>query len=361
MATIEEIDRQYAQLALWRDAWGNDPAAGRNYDAQMQALVAQRNALAAQQAANNDAWHREHGTGDYAMSGAGGADDMMQRSRQSAFDYMKSVLADYGIDPDGTGLSAKIKDWIWQDKPVEWVKVELRKTDAYNKRFPGMAELIKRGQFMDEATYIAQEREYRNVLSGWGLPKGFYDDPTDFGKFIGGGVSVKEVDDRVRSAKTFLDNQNPAYRQALTELYGVREGEMLAYVLDSERAQSVIARQMKQAALSGAAESKGRFDLSAEESARYAGSLGQQYDTIGQDQIGALEESFAKLGEQADQDARLAYIDKEQYSRTDALDAALLSDSSKTLASQRRAAREQSRFSGSSSTNAATFARRGGA
>lgn len=282
------------------------------------------------------------------------------RQRTSAFETMQAILAGFGIDPDGSGLSATIRNWVFQDKPTEWIKVELRKTAAYNQRFPGMAELIKRGQFMSESEYIAQERAYRNVLTGWNLPSGFYDDPTDFGKFIANGVSVKEVDDRVRSAKTFLDSANPAYKQALQELYGVSEGGMLAYVLDADRAQSVIAKQMKQVALSGAAESKGRFDLSADEVAKYAGTLGEGYNSIGQDQINALEKSFSELGQQADQDARLSSIDQEIYNRKDALDAGLLNDTVKQTASQKRAERERNRFRGTSAVVSGTLSRRSG-
>lgn len=285
--------------------------------------------------------------------------DLLNRQRTSAFDTMQSILAGFGIDPSGSGLSATIKNWIWQDKPIEWVKVELRKTAEYNQRFPGMADLIKRGQFMDEATYIAQERAYRAVLNGWGLPPGFYDDPTDFGRFIANGVSVKELDDRVRSAKTFLDSANPAYKTALQELYGVGEGGMLAYVLDGDRAQSILTRQFKEAALMGSAESKGRFDLTADQAAKYAGTLGQQYDVIGVDQVNSLEQTMAQLGQMADQDERLSAIDQTAYSRTDALDAGLMNDTGKQMASQKRAERERNRFRGTTAVTTGTLARGG--
>jgi hypothetical protein len=284
---------------------------------------------------------------------------VLERQRTSAFDAMQSILAGFGIDPSGTGLAATIKNWVWQDKPAEWIRVELRKTAEYNKRFPGMAELIKRGQFMDEATYIAQERAYRSVLSGWNLPAGFYDDPSDFGKFIANGVSAKELDDRVRSAKTFLDSANPAYKSALQELYGVSEGGMLAYVLDGDRAQSVITRQMKEAATLGAAESKGRFDLTADQAAKYAGTLGQQYDVMGVDQVNSLEQTMAQLGQMADQDERLSAIDQTDYNRSDALDAGLMNDTGKQLASQKRAERERNRFRGTTAVTTGTLARGG--
>jgi hypothetical protein len=285
----------------------------------------------------------------------------LERNRTSAYDTMNAILAGFGIDTTGGGLASTIKNWIWDDKPTEWIKVELRKTAEYNKRFPGMADLIKRGQFMDEATYIAQERSYRAVLNGWGLPTGFYDDPSDFGRFIANGVSAKEVDDRVRSAKTFLDSSNPAYKQALTALYGVGEGSMLAYVLDGDRAQSIIQKQMKEAALSGSASSKGDFDLSADQTARYAETLGQNYDAIGADQIGALEKSMSELGRYADQNERFAAIDNEAFNRTDVLDAGLLNDTKKQLASERRGQREKARFSGTTAITKGSLSRNSGA
>lgn len=286
----------------------------------------------------------------------------IQARRTSAFDEMKAVLAQYGIDPDGTGLSATIRDWVWADKSVAAIKIELRNTKAYNDRFTGMADLIKKGQAISEAEYISQERSYRNVLQQWGLPTGFYDDPTDFGRFIANGVSVKELDDRVRSAKTFLDTAaDSTYKTALRDLYGITEGGMLAYVLDGDKAQSALQRQFKEAAFTGAAEKFG-FDLNAGQSATYGATLGAQFDSIGADQVQSLEATLSGLGVIAENQQKLAGVDRDTaFTRTDVLEAEVLNDNAKRQAAQTRRQRETARFSGTAAFGQGSLARNTGA
>lgn len=280
--------------------------------------------------------------------------------RTSAWDELYATLKQYGIDMDGGGLAATVKGWVFEDKTAASIMMNLRATDAYNKRFTGMAALIKRGQAISESEYIAQERSYANVLRQWNMPTGFYDDPADFGKFIANGVSVKELDDRIVSAKTFLDTSAPTeYKNALRDL-GVSEGGMLAHLLDGDVAQSVIQREVKTAAMQGAANING-FGLNTADAAKYGGTLGDQYNAFGVDQRNALEKNLAELGVQARNDVRLSSIDKENATLSDTLDANLLNDSAKLTASQRRALREGARFSGSSGVTTGSLSRNSGA
>lgn len=288
-------------------------------------------------------------------------DAQMQRQRDNVFDAVSSVLKQYGIDADGNGLSALVKQWAQQDKSAEWIKINLRDTSQYKARFPAMQELIQRGQAIDEMTYIAQEKSYRAVLSANDLPTGFYDGPEDYARFIANDVSVKELEDRVTSAKTFLDDRtDPAYKQALSEYYGISEGQMLAWVLDGDRAQASINRTIKSAALGGAASVAG-FDLNLDQAERFGATLGSQYDSFGADQQTTLQQTLNQLGQQATNDARLARIDQDAgFQKTDILEAGLLSDSTKQLASQARNRREANRFAGKSAITQGTLTRNRG-
>ncbi len=274
--------------------------------------------------------------------------DRLNRQRTSAWETMTSTFKSFGIDVDGTGLSQQVRDWVFSDKSEAFVMVELRKTAAYNNRFTGMADLIKRGQFMNEAQYIEMERAYRNTMTQWGIPTEFYDEYKDFGRFIANGVSVAEVDDRIRSAKEFLDTETPSdYRNALSAM-GISSGTLIAHLLNGDRAQSAIQREVKQAATMGAANQFG-FDLNVNEGLKYSTVLGDQFNTFGDDQRTALEKQYGELGIQASNDSRLAFIDRQDdFSKTDILDAELLNDNDKKLASQRRGEREKNRFAGKS-------------
>ena len=123
---------------------------------------------------------------------------------------------------------------------------------------------------------------------------------------------------------------------------------MMAHILDGDRAQNAIQKQIKQAATMGAANQYG-FNLDLTAGDRYSQVLGEEYNSFGDDQRRALEASYAKLGVTAANDERLASIDKDSaFTRTDVLDAELLNDNDKKSASQRRGEREKNRFSGSS-------------
>jgi hypothetical protein len=359
MADLSTYDQQYQNLqallgnSQWDQTW---------VQWQMQQVVAQRDAAAATIASENDAWHKAHGTGIYATGGGSTFDpyaDALNRQRESAYSTLYSMFKEWGIDMDGSGLAAQVKSWVFSDKSNDEIIMEFRKSDAYNKRFTGMADLIKRGQFMSEAEYIAQERAYRNVMVSWDLPKNFYDSYDDYGRFIANGVSVKELDDRIASAKTFLDSTDPNYRDALKNLYGVSDGGMLAYVLDGDKAQAVLQQQFKAATFSGSA-SQYDFNLTKDQAEMYGATLGDQFNRIGADQVNALKGQMASLDQVADNQESLSFIDNEAYTRTDTLDAEILSDSSKRAASERRALREKARFSGSSATNAGTLSRNSG-
>ena len=198
-------------------------------------------------------------------------------------------------------------------------------------------------------------------MTQWGIPTDFYDEYKDFGRFIANGVSVAEVDDRIRSAKEFLDTETPSeYRDALASM-GVSTGTMMAHLLDGDRAQSAVQREVKLAATMGAANQYG-FGLNAADGSRYSTVLGDQFNSFGDDQRAALEKQYSEMGAKASSDARLAFIDKSQdFTKTDILDAEILNDTTKQLASRQRGEREKNRFGGSSGFNPAiSFAKGSG-
>ena len=295
-----------------------------------------------------------------AAAQAAAAEEARKR-RTNVFETVSAVLKQYGIDADGTGLAALVRTWSQEDKSADWIRINLRDTSQYKARFPAMTELMARGQAIDEMTYIAQEKSYRAVLQANDLPAGFYDGPEDYARFIANDVSAKELSDRVVTAKTFLDaNTDPAYKNALQTYFGISEGGMLAYVLDGDRAQTSLQKQLKAAQFGGAAGMAG-FDLDASQAERYGATLGSQYDSFGSDARLSLQSTLSELGTQARNDERIAGIDQaNEFAKTDVLDAALMGDGEKKLASQARNRREAGRFSGRSAITEGTLSRQRG-
>jgi hypothetical protein len=118
-------------------------------------------------------------------------------------------------------------------------------SDAYKTRFAANETIAKRmkdgkgrpgDRLLTPFEYIKAEAGYRTILSEAGLPSGFYDTQDDFRRLIENSVSISELTDRVNIAKNALENADSNTKKALKDYYGWTEGELAAYMLDSEKA-----------------------------------------------------------------------------------------------------------------------------
>lgn len=119
-------------------------------------------------------------------------------------------------------------------------------SDAYRTRFAGNEIIRKRmadgkglpgDRLLTPAEYIRTEEAYKEIMSEAGLPAYFYDQPEDYAKFIGElGTSVAEITERVNIAKQALQNADQNIKTALQQYYGLSEGDLVAYLLDPEKA-----------------------------------------------------------------------------------------------------------------------------
>jgi len=287
---------------------------------------------------------------------------MVDETRETAKQTMRRIMAELGFrSGEGNFSQAEIDqlftsmdDWIMQgftgDDLYLLFRSDAKTAAIYNRRFPGMAALASKGQSINEREYISLEREYRRVLSSYGLPTEFYDNWDDYGTFIGNQVSVNEVEDRVVSAKQMLDGANPQVLRELNEYYGVSDGAALAYLLDGNKAQSVIRQQVRAAQIGGAAQKYG-FDMDRTQSELLGNtSAGMTQDPFQLQTLAQLESTFGQARRVADRDRTLAGIDREAYTEMDTLQGAF-GDESKLLESQRRARRERARFQGSAAVS----------
>lgn len=292
-------------------------------------------------------------------------DSALMQSRSNARDYLQGLFKQFGFgDADTASLMGLVDGWIQTglaDSGSEPVLMKFRDTDIYKRRFAGMAELIKRGQAISEAEYIQLESSYRNVMQNYGLPPTFYDNPADYARLIGAGLSVNEVEQRVVAAKQSL---NPLVAQELEQYYGVSKGTAMAYLLgltnaegvalESARTQEQI-RQEGRAAQIGAAAERAGFSMDRAYAERLGGtSVGQTVDPFQLGTLATLEGTFDQARRVANRETTLAAIDTEAYDQRDALAAAFGDDQAK-LASERRARRERARFSGSSGVSGASL------
>ena len=173
---------------------------------------------------------------------------------QSAFDYLYSLLNDYGL----SSLSGFLKDLILGGTTDSAsLMLALQGTNEWRTRFAGNEMLRQQGLgVLSPAEYLSLERSYSQIMRNYGLPSGFYDDPADFAKWIGNNVSAAELQQRVSAYADLANREDPAIVSQLQSM-GMSKGDLLAYMIDPARAAPLIQRQYQTTLLGAAARRAG--------------------------------------------------------------------------------------------------------
>jgi hypothetical protein len=136
---------------------------------------------------------------------------------------------------------SKLKAMMVDGLSEEAIKLEIRQTDEYKDRFPGMAVRMANGfSPITEAAYLQNEDTYYELLRLHGLPPRFYDDREDFASLIGQDVSPEEFSERVTLAELATAGADPTTKEELKRLYDVDEQDLVAYYLDPKSATNLI-------------------------------------------------------------------------------------------------------------------------
>ena len=105
----------------------------------------------------------------------------IQTQRTDWVEYTTQMFNNYGL---GT-LAPKITEYVQQGFSPDTVTLKLQETPEYKQRFAGNESRRKSGlSVLSPKEYLATEDAYRQIMRSTGLPKGFYDSPDDFSKFI---------------------------------------------------------------------------------------------------------------------------------------------------------------------------------
>lgn len=262
----------------------------------------------------------------------------LQASRMKAKDKLTAMLAAWKLE----GLASWIDSQVMADVSEEMILIGLYDRPEYQKRFPGMETLRKGGRVISEDEYIRIENAMIQTARFFDLPKGFYDGPEDFGALIGKNVSAKEYQDRLQIGQDLARTLNPEVKQQLIDFYGVGEGDLTAYVLDPERALTLIQKQAKAAMFVGFGRGAGFAlrDIKAQQAEAIVGT--EPYAKLTEAQ---LKQAVNQAGILRTNQQRLSQIEGMQYNEQEALSAVIEASPEALLASQQRALREISRFS----------------
>lgn len=256
------------------------------------------------------------------------------QANQSAYDLMLIQLQQWGLGTFGNVLRSLIEGGITDSAGLE---LALQDTQEWKLRFAGNEQLKAQGLgVLSPAEYLALERSYAQIMRNYGLPPGFYDDPSDYAGFIGKNLSPSELQTRVQAYADLANREDPATVAQLNSM-GLSRGDLLAYMIDPDRATPLIEQTYKTALLGGAAR---RAGVVADNS--YLGELAAQGITEQQaaQGYGLIAGSLAtaeNLADIYDEDYDMRDMESEVFQNNGAA-----ANKRKRLASQERAA-----FSGS--------------
>lgn len=169
-----------------------------------------------------------------------------------AKDSVMQMFANTGLGNDFITSLTDVIDKVYNENIMptnEQVLNSIYSSDAYKTRFAANEVIKKRmadgkgmpgDRLLSPKEYIDTENSYRAILQEAGLPINFYDTQEDFTNFIANGISPAEMTTRVNIASDALRNADQNVIDALQNYYGLGRGEMVAYLLDKDRAINAI-------------------------------------------------------------------------------------------------------------------------
>jgi hypothetical protein len=258
----------------------------------------------------------------------------LTENQQSAFDILNNMLSTYGLG----SLTGTLKDILLQGiTDQNEISLKLQSTNEWKTRFAGNEMLRQKGlPVLDVAQYLSVEQSYAQVMKNYGLPQGFYDDPADFASFIGNSVSANELQQRASMYSDVARREDPALTAQLSAM-GLSQGDILAYMMDPNRALPLIQQKYQTALIGGAARRAGITPDTA--FAQHLADLGisEQQASQGYGQIASEMPNAQRLGQIYNDQISQADLESETFDGNGAV-----TQKKKRLASQERAA-----FSGS--------------
>lgn len=231
---------------------GTDEASRANRRLQEERIAAFKKAIASEQATRDATQNKVYeDKGEYEKLLAGGQRD--------AFMALKAVFKNYGLE----SLAGKIYEYVKNGYSPDTVSLLLQDSKEYKERFAGNEARKKAGlPVLDPRSYLDTENAYRQIMQSAGLPKGFYDQNSDFNNFIAKNMSPTELQNRVDMAVQATTLAPDDYKEALKKM-GLTQGEMVAYFLDEKKALPHLIKKVNTAKIGAEALASGlAFDVS---------------------------------------------------------------------------------------------------
>jgi LysM repeat protein len=202
-------------------------------------------------------------------------------NRESYRDIVRAELAMYGLESLTDFVVNSLQEYEQIGPDLFMAKV--RGTAEYKQRFRGNELRRQAGlNVLNESAYLADETAYQAILRNAGLPKGYYDSPDDFVDLIAGNVSPVELSARITEGYLAVSQADATVRNEMRRLYGLTDGEMVAYFLDPQKALPLIEREVATARVGAAAARQGFANVLDREALERMQSLGVSEQQAGE-------------------------------------------------------------------------------
>ena len=152
---------------------------------------------------------------------------------KDAYSVLEDAFKSYGL----SSLVPVIRGYMEANLGVEQATLQLKTSDAYQKRFYGNTLRVNKGMnAISEAAYLDLENQYNNTLTAYGL-KGYFGTSRDqqiaaMADVIGNDISAPEFADRIGTVVDRVQNANPTVKAALQAYYGVNDTDLIKYYLN---------------------------------------------------------------------------------------------------------------------------------
>lgn len=185
---------------------------------------------------------------------SGQYEKLLEGPNRDAFLSLRTLFAQAGLG----SLAGRIYDFVKQGYGADTISILLQDTPEYKQRFAANEARTKAGlPVLSPAEYLSVESAYRQVLNAAGLPKGYYDNPADFQKWIASDVSPSEIKDRVDIATATVTQFDQVAKNQLAQFYGVSDKDLVAYALDRTKGVALLQKQAAAAQFAAEAARRG--------------------------------------------------------------------------------------------------------
>jgi hypothetical protein len=250
------------------------------------------------------------------------------------------------------GVASRAADMFYQGKSYAEVYTTITGTQEYNDRFPGLAQLRKKGIAIDEAKYNEQMNTYENIFKRAGLDNyaDFKSNKNTYANFLINDISPDELKARVNTATSFVNNADSTITEMFQKYYGINKKDLVAYYLDPETSITQLQRKTEAAQLGTSAANVGLDVGSA-----YAESLSARAGDARSTGINVanITSAITAAGAAKEEYAKLAGISGDALTTKDLIESKL-NDVNAAKKVSGLASQERARFSGKSAGTAVT-------